>query len=96
MKAFRKMLLSTPKLRGFKALRAKPSEVYLADLEETFAAGDTVTLAILKEKNLVGASVHTAKIVQTGTLTKKLTLVGITATKGALEKIIAVGGEVKA
>lgn len=96
LKAFKKLLLSTPKLRGFKSFTAKPSEVYLSDLETHFAAGDTVTVAALKEKNLIGESVHTAKVVQTGELTKKLTLSGLTATKGALEKIKALGGELKA
>lgn len=94
MKAFKKMLQSTPKLRGFTSLAVKPAEVYLSDLETNFNAGDTVNLAVLKEKNLVNSSVRSVKIVQTGELTKKLMLAGIKATKGATEKIIAAGGEV--
>lgn len=96
LKAFKKLLQSTPKLRGFKALTGKPAEVYLSDLESHFASGDTVTIDSLKEKNLIGESVRFAKVVQTGELTKKLTLSGLTATKGALAKITAAGGELKA
>jgi large subunit ribosomal protein L15 len=96
MKAFKKMLLSTPKLRGFKTLTNKPSEVYLSDLETHFSAGDVVTVEALREKNIIGSSVRAAKIVSTGELTKKITVSGITATQGAVEKIKAVGGEVKA
>jgi large subunit ribosomal protein L15 len=94
LKAFKKMLQSTPKLRGFKSLTAKPSEVYLSDLEKHFASGDTVTIEALQEKNILRSTVRKAKIVQTGTLTKKLTIsgMGIGATKSAQEKITAVGG----
>lgn len=96
MKAFKKLLLSTPKLRGFKSLADKPAEIYLSDLESHFSAGDTVSIATLKEKKLIGVSVKKAKVVMTGALTKKLTFQGIATTKTALEKITAVGGEIKA
>ena len=48
----------------------------------------------LQEKNLLRSTVRKAKIIQTGTLTKKLTIsgMGIDATKSAQEKITAVGG----
>jgi len=95
LKAFKMQMQSTPKLRGFKSLQTKAAEVYLSDLETHFNAGDVVTLAALKEKNVVRATVKTAKVVTTGELTKKLTLEGIKATKGAAEKIAAVGGEIK-
>lgn len=96
MKAFKKLLQSTPKLRGFKSLSTKPAEVYLSDLESNFDNGAAVTVESLKEKKLIGVSARTAKIVQTGEISKKLSLSGVTATKGALEKIVAAGGELKA
>lgn len=96
MKAFKKLLQSTPKLRGFKSLATKPAEVYLSDLENNFDNGAVVTVETLKEKKLIGVSVRAAKIVQTGEISKKITLSGVTATKGALEKIVAAGGELKA
>lgn len=93
--SFKFQMLSTPKLRGFRSIHAKPSEIYLSDLEKHFNAGDTVTIEVLKEKNLIGASVMTAKVLNSGELKKKLVLQGVGATKGAMEKIKAAGGEVK-
>lgn len=93
-KAFKQMMQSVPKLRGFHTQFVKHSEIYLSDLEKHFSAGDTVTLAALKAKNLVNANVKKAKVVQTGELKKKLTIQGLATTKGALEKIKAAGGTV--
>ena len=94
LKAFKKTLLSIPKLRGFTSIKARPAEVYLSDIEKNFSAGDTVSIDSLKEKNLINQSVRMAKILETGTLTKKVTVSGLKATKGALEKIKAAGGEI--
>lgn len=95
IKAYKAQLQSTPKLRGFTSIATKPSEVYLYDLDKHFEAGATVDLAVLKEKNLVGDNVKAAKVVSTGELTKKLIIVGLTATKSATAKITALGGEIK-
>lgn len=95
LKAFKMQMQSTPKLRGFKTLATKAAEVYLSDLEKHFIAGDVVTLAMLKEKNLIGVTAKSAKVITTGDLTKKISLSGIKATKGAAEKITALGGEIK-
>lgn len=95
LKGFRAQLLSTPKLRGFKSGIVKPAAVTLYELDKHFADGDTVTLAALIEKNLVNNTAKSAKIVATGALSKKLTLEGIKTSKGALERITAIGGQVK-
>lgn len=94
-KGFRRLMQSTPKLRGFRSLRTKASEIYLSDLEKHFQAGDTVTLASLQAKGLLGPNVRAAKIVTTGELTKKLMINGLKTTKGAAEKITKAGGEIK-
>lgn len=95
LKGFKFLLQSTPKLRGFTSPRVKAAEVYLSDLEKHFAAGETITLDSLKAKNIVNVTVKSAKVVSTGTVSKKLVLSGIKATKGATEKIVAAGGEIK-
>lgn len=95
LKGFKRILNSTPKLRGFKSLETKSFEVYLSDLEKNFESGATVDLNMLIEKKLISKNARTAKIVSTGEITKKITLVGIASTKGAAEKIKAVGGEIK-
>lgn len=92
LKAFKTQMQSVPKLRGFTSQFNKPAEVYLADLESHFAAKDTVTLAALKEKNIVRQTAKAAKILSTGELKKALTIQGILATKSALAKITAAGG----
>lgn len=93
--AFKRLLQSTPKLRGFTSLNTRPSEVTIRDLEKHFAAGDTVTVAVLKEKNIIPSTSSKAKIIGTGTLTKKLVIEGIASTKGAAEVVKKAGGEIK-
>ncbi len=95
LKGFKFLLQSTPKLRGFTSIHEKPAEVYLKNLEKHYADGDTVDLKSLQEKKLVSSNTKAAKIIVSGELTKKLVVSGIAATKGAAEKIKAVGGEIK-
>lgn len=95
LKAFKRLLQSTPKLRGFNSYATKPAEIYLDTLDKKFKAGDTVDFKALQEKNLVGKNDATAKIIARGELTKKLIVVGLTTTKSVAEKIKALGGEVK-
>ncbi|MDO8626240.1 MAG: 50S ribosomal protein L15 [Candidatus Magasanikbacteria bacterium] len=94
-KAFKQMMQSVPKLRGFHTQFVKPSEVYLSDLDKHFASGDIVTLATLKAKNIINNTAKQAKVVQTGELKKNLTIQGLLATPGAAAKIKAAGGELK-
>ena len=94
-RGFKRLLQSTPKLRGFNSLNEKPAEVYLSDLENKFQDGEVVTLASLKEKHLVSARAKAAKILSTGDITKKLVIEGVASTAGAAEKIKAAGGEIK-
>ncbi len=95
LKAFKRLLQSTPKLRGFNSLNTKATEVYLDILDKKFNTGDTVDFKALQEKNLVNKNDMTAKIIARGELTKKLIVVGIQTTKSVAEKIKALGGEVK-
>lgn len=66
------------KLRGFKSIHPKKHVVTLSKIDRSFADGETVTLALLIEKKLVGkrALKDGAKVVATGELTKKLSLGG--------------------
>ncbi len=94
-RSFKRLLQSTPKLRGFTSFKIRPVEVYLEDLEKHFAAGDLITIATLQEKHLIPPMAKSAKILSSGTISKKFKLEGIKTTKAALEKITAAGGEVK-
>lgn len=95
LKAFKRLMQATPKLRGFKSLAIKPVEVCLGDLEKYFQAGDAVNLAILKDKKIIGPNSQAAKIILNGTLNKNLTIEGIYCTKNAKKAIEKAGGEVK-
>jgi large subunit ribosomal protein L15 len=94
-RGFKRLLQSTPKLRGFNSLNNKPAEVYLSDLDGKFQDGEVVNLASLQEKKLVSGNAKSAKILSTGDITKKLVVEGVACTAGAAEKIKAKGGEIK-
>lgn len=98
----RDIIKKIPKLRG----RGKNSNlpvkntvaVTLNMLEKAFNAGDEVTVTTLRQKSLitaVEARARSAKIVATGTLSKKLTISGIPASEGAKKAIEAAGGSIK-
>jgi large subunit ribosomal protein L15 len=95
LKAFRRLMQSTPKLRGFTSLRQKPAEISLAMLEKYFEDGAIVNLVALKEKKLISVNDKTAKILVKGAISKKLVIDGIACTKPAKEMIEKAGGEVK-
>jgi len=77
--------------RGFKSMSAgDTAEVRLSDLERLGA--DEVDLLTLKSANLVPQLAKGAKVILAGSITRKVTLRGIGATKGAKAAIEAAGG----
>lgn len=79
--------------RGFVSLTAaKNVEVRLSDLEK-LPVGD-VDLLTLKQAGVVPGEALSAKVILSGKLTKKVTLKGVGATKGAKAAIEAAGGSV--
>ena len=77
--------------RGFLSLTAAfVGEVRLSDLEKMKV--DTIDLEALKTAGVVSRLTDRAKVVLSGKLTRKVTLVGIGATKGAKAAIEAAGG----
>jgi large subunit ribosomal protein L15 len=79
--------------RGFKSHQLQyNAEINLNDLERLGAA--EVDLLVLKQARLVGELIKTAKVIKTGTLTKKVVLKGVGATAGAKAAIEAAGGSV--
>ena len=94
-----------PKRRGYGKNRAKsvvsalvkPASVTLRALDKAFETGATVTPALLVEKKVVrnvrGRNPG-IKILNTGDLTKKLTITGCIVSAPAKEKIEKAGGKV--
>jgi large subunit ribosomal protein L15 len=79
--------------RGFTSMsRDDVAEVRLSDLERLEAT--EVDLLTLKAAGVVPQRARGAKVFRSGTLTRKLALTGVAATKGAKEAIEAVGGSV--
>ena len=82
--------------KGFNnsVFRTEYATLNVRDLEQHFADGDEVTLALLKEKNLAKHNFDVLKILGDGELTKKLKVHAHRFSKSATEKITAAGGEV--
>ena len=66
--------------------------VNLRDLETCFEDGSTVNEATLREQGLVRGRVDVVKILGTGDLTRKLTVVANKISAAAKEKIEKAGG----
>ncbi len=76
--------------RGFKSLTANDTaEIRLSDLDRM---GGDIDLLALKSAGVVPQLAKAAKVILSGAITKKISLVGIMATKGAKAAIEAVGG----
>src|SRR5262245_60110128 len=77
--------------RGFASpLRDATAEVRLSDVEKMKA--DTIDLAALKEEGVVHKEASGAKLILSGKLTRKVTVKGIGASKGARGAVQAAGG----
>ena len=79
--------------RGFKSL-ATPykAEVRLSDLDKLPVAD--VDVLALKQAGLVSELARVVRVIKAGTLTKKINLRGLIATKGAKAAIEAAGGSI--
>lgn len=79
--------------RGFKSLAAPyKAEIRLSDLEKLPVA--EVDMLALKQAGLVPELARVVRIILSGELTKKVTVKGLLATKGAKAAIEAAGGSV--
>lgn len=79
---------------GFKSRQALTrQEVYLSDLEKIEA--ETIDLSTLKSSGLVRANTKDVKIVASGTLTRVITVCGISVTEGARKAILAAKGKIE-
>lgn len=94
-KAFRRLMQSTPKLRGFKTLETKPVTLTFDVLNKKFNSGEIVNLTSLVEKNIIQDTVKSVKVVNTGKLDKALKFEGVKFTAVAAEIVKKQGGEIK-
>ncbi|MDP3540228.1 MAG: 50S ribosomal protein L15 [Azonexus sp.] len=79
--------------RGFKSLtRARHYEIRLTDLDRLPV--DEIDLLSLQAAGIVPGDALAAKVILAGAITRKVTLKGVGATKGAKAAIEAAGGSV--
>ncbi|MCR9091505.1 50S ribosomal protein L15 [Algiphilus sp.] len=79
--------------RGFRSKMAGDcAEVRLSELES--CGLDSIDLAALKEAGIVARTAKRAKVISSGTLTRKVALNGVAVTKGARQAIEAAGGSI--
>ncbi|MGH8456483.1 MAG: 50S ribosomal protein L15 [Stenotrophobium sp.] len=79
--------------RGFKSAQARMhAEINLSDINKMKAT--EIDLAVLISEGVIRHDMLSAKLVKSGTISRKVSLKGIPATKGAREAITAAGGSV--
>jgi len=79
--------------RGFRSKTASEcAEVRLSELES--AGLETIDLDSLKEAGIVWRGAKRAKVIASGTLTRKVAINGLGVTKGARQAIEAAGGSI--
>jgi large subunit ribosomal protein L15 len=79
--------------RGFNSPMARTrAEVRLSDLEKLKEI--EIDLGVLKNAGVVPGHTEVAKVIKSGSLSRKLSLKGIGVTKGAREAITAAGGSI--
>lgn len=82
-----------PKFGFTSYLKTITTEIRLSDLEKI--SDNIITLDVLKKNKLVQHKIKRVKVINSGELTKQLTLSGIHATATAKEKIKSLGGKVE-
>lgn len=81
--------------RGFRSRRSRLSaQIRLHTLEKVSA--DVIDLTVLKDLNLIPRVVKRVKILNTGSLSRAVTVRGLVLTKGAEQAINKAGGKVEA
>lgn len=91
----RRLLMSTPKLRGFRSPYPHSAVVNLESLEKNFSAGVEITPTVLRERGLLRNIKNGVKILGKGELTKRLVISGCAVSASAKEKILKAGGSLK-
>lgn len=94
LQGLRHMMLSMPKLRGFKSGYEKAQPVNLGDLSKTFKAGTKVTPKMLAAAGLIGSATSPVKVLGDGVITFAIILTGCGVSASAKQKIEAAGGNI--
>lgn len=101
--ALRDAIKKLPKLRGrgmntFKSIQEKPVVVTLTQIDAVVSSGAEITRNSLVEMGIVSkkkGKIPGIKILNTGSLSKKVTIKGLSVSKSAKEAIEKAGGNVQ-
>ena len=93
-RALRALFQRLPKQGGFTSLKPKAAVVTLGALQRHFSTGALVTPKALVAKWLVPRTAEEVKILNTGTISRALTISGCKLSAAAKEKNVAAGGTV--
>lgn len=91
----RKLILSTPKLRGFRSLAPQSLVVNLSDIGRMYIAGETVSPRTLLKKSLITNAKAPVKVLGQGEIAVAVNVKGCLVSEPAKAKITAAGGKVE-
>ena len=91
----KKMIMSLPKMGGFKSIHPKPAVINIGKLAKHFNDGDKISPKVLLKKGLIDKIKAGVKILGDGEIDKKLVIEGCQVSKSAKEKIEKAGGGLK-
>ena len=94
-RAMKRMLLSTPKLRGFKSQHPAVAIVNIGRLNEDFEKDALVNIATLKKCRLIASTATAVKVLGQGEINHAIVIQGCTVSQTAVEKITKAGGSIK-
>jgi large subunit ribosomal protein L15 len=86
--------IRVPKFGFRSAMARETAEVRLGELAKV--AGDVVDLDTLRKASLITSGITRARIMLSGTISRAVTVKGVTVTRGARAAIEAAGGKVEA
>jgi len=95
-RGLRRLIFSTPKLRGFTSPHGDLAPVNVGQLADHYTKGELVTPKTLKQKGLISSVKPGVKILGNGEISLALTVKGCAVSKSAAGKITSSGGSIEA
>lgn len=95
LKGLKQMLLSFPKTRGFQSRFPEVFAIRLDAIVKRFPNGGRIDIDALRKADLIPSRVHLAKVIGTGAVEQKMTLVGIGASAAVKAAIEKAGGSIQ-
>lgn len=91
----RKLILSTPKLRGFRSLATPSQVVNIGDIGRMYIAGECVSPRTLLKKSLIANAHDPVKVLGNGDIAVAVIVKGCLVSAPAAAKITTAGGKVE-